>query len=100
MLSTSTSSLSAQTLEKFQSWFPLSKALYHTCHVYVPDLGERLPAICVGQKYYSFLKVVKEKQKALDIVAKLYNSGDRALITSCSKAYAIWVWEPDVSLNS
>ncbi len=72
---------------------------YRSCHIRVPDLLDRLPAVVVEGKFHSFLKAVKDRNKALDIVAKLYDQGDEAVITQTAKSYAIWVLEPNAYIE-
>jgi hypothetical protein len=52
-------------------------------------------AILVDGEFYSFFKAVKDAEKVIVIAAKLGNSGDRTVITKNSKAYIIWVREPE-----
>jgi hypothetical protein len=76
----------------------LKPGQYRGCHVRVEDMPERLAAIAVGSEFYSFFKVVSDREKALDIVAKLFDAGDDALITENPKGYAIWLLEPTAVL--
>jgi hypothetical protein len=73
----------------------LSKGEYQTCHVFVEGTQERLPAITVSQKHYSFFRTERDRERALDILVKLFDKGSDAIITQLPKAYAIWVFEPD-----
>ena len=70
-----------------------SRDQYRACHVRVPDSDDRLAAIVVSDRYYSFFKVVKEPQKALQIAAKLVYRGDEVVITHTIKGDAIWIYE-------
>lgn len=72
-----------------------SRSQYRSCHIRVPDESDRLAAIQVGDQYYSFFKVVKERQKALQIAARLVYRGDEVVITHVSKGDVIWILEPD-----
>lgn len=76
----------------------LSHGDYCTCHICVPDSEGRLAAILVNQQYYSFFKLVKDREKALNIVAKLREKGNDALIVKNPKGYSIWVLEPTAYL--
>jgi hypothetical protein len=71
---------------------------YRGCHVRVEDMPERLAAIAVDSEFYSFFKMVSDRDKALDIVARLFDAGDDALITENPKGYAIWLLEPTAVL--
>lgn len=68
---------------------------YETCHIRIPNLTERLPAIASENKYYSFARSFPNIKKALAAKAKLEWGGDRVVVTQTAKGYAIWVWEPD-----
>jgi alpha-galactosidase/6-phospho-beta-glucosidase family protein len=73
----------------------LQKGEYQTCHMFLEETQERLAAIIVGQNHYTFFKTVRDRNKALDILAKLYDNGSDAVIVQAPKAYAIWVLEPE-----
>lgn len=74
-----------------------AKSQYQHCHIYVPDLEQRLSAIYANSKYYSFLKIVPNRSKALEIAARLQQRHDEPILTITPKGYAIWVWEPEAS---
>jgi hypothetical protein len=75
----------------------LQKGEYQTCHICLDDTQEHIAAITVNQQFYSFFKTVRDRDKALDILGKLYDSGSDAIITQAPKAYAIWILENDAS---
>lgn len=75
----------------------LQKGEYQTCHICLNDSQEHLAAITVNQKFYSFFKTVRDRDKALDILGRLYDGGSDAIITQAPKAYAIWILENDAS---
>lgn len=77
----------------------LASGEYRTCHVCLPDMQQRLPAIVVEEQYYSYFKTVKERHQALKVVAKLFENKDDALITQSPKGYNIWVLEPSAYLS-
>lgn len=72
-----------------------SRSQYQPCHIQVPDLEKRLPAIRVGDRYYSLFKVEPERDRAVRILEKLLKRGDDALIIQTTKGYVVWVWEPE-----
>jgi hypothetical protein len=76
----------------------LQKGEYQTCHICLNGTQEHTAAITVNQQFYSFFKTVRDRDKALDILGKLYDSGSDAIITQAPKAYAIWVLEEDALL--
>ncbi len=71
------------------------RSQYRSCHVRLPDDEQRVAAIAVNGKYYSLVKVVKDRDKALKICDRLTNLGNETLITCLAKGDAIWVWERD-----
>jgi hypothetical protein len=75
----------------------LQKGDYQTCHIFLPDTQERLAAIKLNQMVFSFFKTVRDREKALDIVGKLYDSGNDAVIVEAPKAYSVWVLEEDAA---
>jgi hypothetical protein len=77
----------------------LSPGEYRTCHICVPDSEERLAAILVDRQYYSFFQSVKERVKALNVVAKLQEKGNNAAIVKTPKGYSIWVLESTACLS-
>ncbi|CDM93563.1 MAG: hypothetical protein P5702_19830 [Limnospira sp. PMC 1291.21] len=75
-----------------------SRSQYQSCHINVPDLERPVPAISVGQEYYSFFRAVPNADKTFEIIAKLSNMGENTVITRVPTAYVIWVLEPQASL--
>ncbi len=76
----------------------LQKGDYKPCHILLHDSQERLAAIAVGQNYYSFFRTLSDRDKALDMLAKLYDKGEDAVIVQAPKAYAIWILETEATL--
>lgn len=82
--------------EKELANFPiLDRSQYQPCKIMVPDVKKPLGGINVDGKYYSFLKNVPDREKALKIAEQLTNEGDEILLTQTRKGYLIWVLEPD-----
>jgi hypothetical protein len=75
----------------------LVKGDYETCHIQIEGTQERLPAIAIGPDLYSFFKTIKNRDKALDVLGKLYDNGSDAVITEAPKAYVIWILEEEAS---
>ncbi|MCD8486740.1 MAG: hypothetical protein LRZ84_08360 [Desertifilum sp.] len=73
----------------------LSRSQYQPCHIQVPDLDKRLPAIQIGDRYYSLFKVETERDRALRVLEKLIARGDDARMVQGAKGYILWVWEPE-----
>jgi hypothetical protein len=76
----------------------LSPGDFRTCHINVPDMEERLPGIHFSDKLFSFFKVVPDREKALDVMEKIFDNGDDAVITQTRKGFVIWVFEPSASM--
>ncbi|MBW4439839.1 MAG: hypothetical protein KME10_01120 [Plectolyngbya sp. WJT66-NPBG17] len=72
-----------------------SRKQYRACHIRVPDSEERLAAIAFNDRYYSFFRLVKDSQKALQIAAKLVYRGDEVAMTRTVKGDVIWLYEAD-----
>jgi len=75
--------------------FLFDRDLYTSCHVQVPDVGQRLSAVYVDNQFYSFFKVIASAQKALEIMARLGKRDDKMAITLTKQGYAIWTHEPN-----
>jgi hypothetical protein len=75
----------------------LSREDYQTCHIQIQDTQERLAAIAIGPQFYSFFKTLTNRDKALDVVGRLYDNGNDAVITQTPKAYVIWILEPEAA---
>ncbi len=73
----------------------LSRQQYRSCHIWVPDIPERQPAILVGIKYYSLFKVTKSKAEALELINKLSRKQQEVAVTAIPKGFGIWLYEPD-----
>lgn len=67
---------------------------YVSCHIRVPDVDHRLPAIALDGKFYSFLKAFKDAKKALTVASRLGKREDEAAITLTSRGYVLWALEP------
>lgn len=71
---------------------------FTTCRINVLGDTERLPAIAMSGKFYSFFRSVSDPNKTLGLMLKLVLRGNEVAMTLTSKGYAIWVHEPDGSL--
>ncbi|MGF1458426.1 MAG: hypothetical protein ACFBSG_05305 [Leptolyngbyaceae cyanobacterium] len=71
---------------------------YTTCHILLPEEGERLPAIALDGHFYSFFRSLDDPQKILRILLKLSAKGERTVMTPNKRGYAIWVHEPTAVL--
>ncbi len=73
----------------------LSRSQYRSCHIWVPDIPDRQPAILLGMKYYSLFRVTKSKSEALELINKLSRKQPEIVVTVIPKGFGIWVYEPD-----
>jgi len=65
------------------------------CRIRVPHLRQSLFAILLNGQYYSFARAEKNREKALNTVARLFDRGDRAVITQANNQYIVWIWQPN-----
>jgi hypothetical protein len=72
-----------------------SRHQYRSCHIRLPDDDQRVAAILVNGKFYSLLKIVRDRQKALKICDLLTAKGGEVVITRTARGDAIWLWEAD-----
>ncbi|NMF84449.1 hypothetical protein [Nodosilinea sp. P-1105] len=72
----------------------LDRGLYTPCHIWVPDIDHRLPAIYVDNQFYSFFKTTTQASKALDVMARLGRRDDYVALTQTVRGYAVWAHEP------
>jgi hypothetical protein len=78
--------------------FLVNRSSYQACHVRLPDLPLRQPAIAVDGQFYSFFRALPVARKALIIAARLGKREDHVAITLTGRGYALWVHEPLASL--
>lgn len=71
---------------------------FTTCHINVPDEPQRLPAIALDGKFYSFFRSLSDPIKVLGLVLKLTARSDQVAVTLTNRGYVLWVHEPDSSL--
>lgn len=90
----SLSSLAAQHAHAIECKFLLNRDLYQPCHIWAPDVDERLSAIYVDNQFYSFFKVLAAPQKMLDVIVRLGKRDDKVAITLNKRGFAVWVHEP------
>jgi len=77
-----------------------SRNLYRSCHIVLPETGERMPAIAYGQQLYSFFRSEKDRDRALELAGKLRSRDHLPILTKTPKGFAVWVFEPDAYLVS
>lgn len=71
---------------------------YRPCHIQVPDLDKRLAAIQHDGKFYSLFKAVTDIEEANQMIRRLANRGDGAVVTQTAKGLVIWIEEPEARL--
>lgn len=86
-------SLAAAPTQAMACKLLFDRDLYAPCHIRVPDTDHRLSAIYVDNQFYSFLKIVPEARKALDIVMRLGKRDHTAALTRTRRGYAVWAHE-------
>ncbi|WP_199336732.1 hypothetical protein [Oscillatoria sp. FACHB-1407] len=72
-----------------------SRQQYRSCHIHVPHSEQRLPAIFFNNAYYSFFKVEKDKNRAVELSIRLHRRGETTIITNVSRGYVIWIEEAE-----
>lgn len=77
-----------------------SRGTYQSCHIRVPDIEERLPALLLDQKFYSFFRVVLDELQLITMVAKLNRQAQESVVTPVARGYALWVLEPTARLDT
>lgn len=75
-----------------------SRNQFRSCHIQVPDSDEKMAAIALDDRFYSFFRLVPDRTKALQIAAKLVYRGDEVAITQTVKGDVIWIFEPEASV--
>ncbi len=65
------------------------------CRIRVPHLRQSLLAILLNGQFYSFARAEKSREKALNTVARLFDRGDRAVITQVNNQHIVWIWQPN-----
>jgi hypothetical protein len=77
-----------------------SRSQYESCHIRVPDIEERLPAILLDQKFYSFFRVVLDEEQLRSMVAKFNQQAQELIVTRVAKGYAIWLLESTAHIDA
>jgi len=67
--------------------------------ILVPDIAQSLEAISTSGKYYSLLRVVKDREAAIELADRLTQKGGETVITLSDRGFSVWVLEPDVHLK-
>lgn len=78
--------------------FLVNRSSYQACHIRLPDLPLRQPAIALDGQFYSFFRALPVARKALIIAARLGKREDQVAITLTRRGYALWIHEPQASL--
>ncbi|XGW00092.1 MAG: hypothetical protein ACAF41_14295 [Leptolyngbya sp. BL-A-14] len=82
-------------------WQPTSHLIlasheqYQTCRISLPDVPERVLAICFDEQYYRFVKLVTEEEQALHMATKLDQRGETTIVTQVDDRYAVWAMDPE-----
>jgi hypothetical protein len=78
----------------------LDEVSQHTCRIKIRGSQERLLALQLEEKYYSFFRVRASLEQALTVVSNAEKRGETALVTPHARGYAVWVYQPDARLDS
>lgn len=78
----------------------LDEVSQHTCRIKIRGSQERLLALQLEEKYYSFFRVRASLEQALTVVSNAKKRGEAALVTPHARGYAVWVYQPDARLDS
>jgi hypothetical protein len=89
-----------QPVRSQPSWRVLeSEEDYPSYEVWVPDVNQPLMALLIQEQYYCLLRTVPDKQKAFELAERLAKKKNPTVITKRDRTWAIWVLEPDASLD-
>jgi hypothetical protein len=72
---------------------------YETYRIRVPHRQDTLFAILLEGEYYSLVRTHKSQEKVLELATRLYQLGDRVVITSVGERYAVWALQPEAYLE-
>lgn len=78
----------------------LDEVSQHTCRIKVRGSQERLLALQLEEKYYSFFRVRASLEQALTVVSNAEKRGETALVTPHARGYAVWIYQPEARLDS
>nr|OEJ74748.1 hypothetical protein BH720_13170 [Desertifilum tharense IPPAS B-1220] len=78
----------------------VSRSQYQPCHIRVPDLKHKLPAVQFEGAYYSLFRIEPDFKLALERIQALKQRNDKALVTPSPKGYVLWVLEPEAFLEA
>ena len=73
---------------------------YDRCHLSLPDEAAPIAGIGFNGDYYSFFKVVTTLDRANQLVDRLNDRGNRAVVTTIPKGFCIWVYEAMAKASS
>ena len=99
LISTPTNIASAKANRPLQSVKLLAQREdYNTCHIYLPEEPQRLAAVALDGKFYSFFRSLREPIKTVGLLLKLAARGQQVVTTPTKHGHALWIYEPDGSL--
>ncbi|MBI4781964.1 MAG: hypothetical protein HY785_11700 [Oscillatoriophycideae cyanobacterium NC_groundwater_1537_Pr4_S-0.65um_50_18] len=76
-----------------------SNQSYETYRIRVPHRQDTLLAILVEGDYYSLVRSHTNQEKVMELATRLYQLGDRVIITFVDQKYAVWVLQPEAYLE-
>jgi hypothetical protein len=75
-----------------------SRQQYQARDIRVPDVDLPLPGLIADRQNYSMFKVITDPAEALDLVAKITERGDSAVIVDLKDIFLVCVAEPDAQV--
>ncbi|MEL6248595.1 MAG: hypothetical protein AAFY78_05230 [Cyanobacteria bacterium J06648_16] len=92
--------LDVQTKLPSPAFVLLSRSLYRTTRLRLPDESKTIPAIWIGDTAYSFFRTVATAEAALRLLQKLCDRNYPVALTQTAKGYALWTKETAVQAVS
>ena len=75
------------------------KGQYNKCHIKVPDIEAKLPAVKIGSQLYSLFRRIEEADAAMKALNKLAQKGDElALTKQGNNHYVMWALEVEAQV--
>jgi proteasome lid subunit RPN8/RPN11 len=75
------------------------KGQYSKCHIKVPDVDTKLPAVKIGSQLYSLFRRFENADAAMKVFNKLAKKGDElALTKQTHNGYVMWALELDAQV--
>jgi hypothetical protein len=73
---------------------------YTPCHLRLPDEPTPTAGVIFQEAHYSFFRVLPTLDRAKQLVDRLMERGNRSILTTTPKGYALWVYEAKAQCHS